>query len=535
VFRQETNTDFLLVANGGMGEDIRLTANVGGNRRDGTYRSNDAYVRDLVIPGLYDLGNAAVTPDLSDWRESTRTNSLYGALQVGWRDLLFVDVTGRNDWSSTLPKENNSYFYPSISSGLIFSDVVEVPGISYGKLRAGWTRVGSDASAFQLVDPYVASTPFDGVPRFSPSNRLRNFDLKPERTEAWEIGSELKFVDDRLGFDFAYYHKRTSNQIVPTQISALTGYTSRMVNAGTIRNSGIELLASVTPVRLRNGLEWEITGTYSKNNSEVEELYGDLENIILDEYYGVQVQAKIGEPYGQMYGRLYVRDGQGNIVVGSNGLPLNTGSNPVGLLGNYHPDWAGGIGSRLSYGPVTVSGLLDIQRGGSIYSLTNLYGYRSGVLIETLRGREEADENGRPITPANGGGLIVEGVRVVSGDTVPNDIRVSAQAYWRGLAGLREPFVFDASFVKLRELRVGLRVPQSVIDRFGLAQASVALIGRNLALWSDVPHIDPETAFNAGNAQGYEYGQLPSSRSIGFSVSVTPRSGARRLPSADNN
>jgi TonB-linked SusC/RagA family outer membrane protein len=535
VFRQETNTDFLFSASAGQIGEFSMSANVGGNRRDGTYRSQDVYVRDLVIPGLYDLGNAAVTPDMSDWRERTRTNSLYAAGQVGWRDLLFVDVTGRNDWSSTLPEGNNSYFYPSVSTGLIVSDLFELPSVSYGKLRAGWTRVGSDASAFQLVDPYIASTPFDGVPRFSPSSRLRNFDLKPERTEAWEVGGEMRMLDDRLGFDMTYYHKRTSNQIVPAQISALTGFTSRMVNAGTIRNSGIELLTSVTPVRLANGLEWELTATYSKNNSMVEELYGDLETIILGEYYGVQVQAKKGEPYGQMYGRLYVRDGQGNIVVGTNGLPLNTASNPNGLLGNYHPDWTGGFGSRLSYGRVIVSGLLDVQRGGSIYSLTNLYGYRSGVLIETVQGREQADSLGRPITPANGGGLVVDGVRVVAGDTVPNDVRVTAQAYWRGLAGLREPFVFDASFVKLRELRVGIDLPRSLTDRMGMAQASVALIGRNLFLWSDVPHIDPETALDAGNAQGYEYGQLPSSRSIGFTITVTPRAGGRRAAAGGDN
>jgi TonB-linked SusC/RagA family outer membrane protein len=535
VFRQETNTDFLLVANALRTSDFAFTANFGGNRRDGDYRSHDAYVRNLVIPGLYDLGNAAVTPDLSDWRERTRTNSLYAAGQAAWRNVLFVDVTGRNDWSSTLPEGNNSYFYPSISGGLIVSDLVELPSVSYGKLRAGWTRVGSDASAFQLVDPYIANTPFNGVPRFSPSSRLRNFDLKPERTEAWEVGGELRFLQERVGFDMTYYHKRTSNQIVPAQISALTGFTSRMVNAGTIRNTGIELLTSVTPVRLRNGLDWELTWTYSKNNSLVEELYGDLETIILGEYYGVQVQAKKGEPYGQMYGRLYVRDSQGNIVVGNNGLPLNTASNPNGLLGNYHPDWTGGLGSRLSYGPVVLSGLLDIQRGGSIYSLTNLYGYRSGVLIETVQGREQADSLGRPLTPANGGGLVVDGVRVVAGDTVPNDVRVTAQAYWRGLAGLREPFVYDASFVKLREVRVGLELPRTILQRTGLASGSIAVIGRNLALWSDVPHIDPETALDAGNAQGFEYGQLPSTRSIGFSISVTPRSGGRRLSAAERN
>lgn len=532
IFRVETNTDFLLTATPGRFGDFTFNANVGGNRRDGTYRSHSISVRDLVVPGLYDANNAAVTPSIGDWREQTRTNSLYAAGQVGYRDYLFVDVTGRNDWSSTLPEGNNSYFYPSFSVGFIFSDLLRLPRLDYGKLRAGWAAVGNDAAAFQLVDPYVASTPFDGVPRFDPSSRLRNFDLKPERTEAWELGADLRFLDDRVGLDFTYYHKRTSNQIVPVQISALTGFTSRMVNAGTIRNTGVELLARVTPVRLRNGLDWEVSANFSKNNSLVEALYGDLETIVLDEYYGVQVVAKKGEPYGQMYGRKYVRDSNGNIVLGSNGLPLNSSSNPDGLLGNYSPDWTAGFGSRLSYGPLVMNVLVDVRRGGSVYSLTNRYGYRSGVLIETLRGREQYDENGVPLGPDQGGGFVVEGVRVVNGDTVPNDMRVDARSYWRGLSGIAEPFVYDASFVKLRELRIGYELPPSITSRLGLARANIALLGRNLWLWSDAPHIDPETALDAGNAQGYEYGQLPTARSFGFSVSVTPRAGRRPVPSA---
>jgi TonB-linked SusC/RagA family outer membrane protein len=531
VFRQETNTDFLFTATPPKVGDLSFTANVGGNRRDGNYRENGASVRDLVIPGLYDLGNAAVTPDLSDWREQTRTNSLYAAGQVGYRDYLYVDVTGRNDWSSTLPPENNSYFYPSVSGALIFTELFKVPGVSYGKLRTGWAAVGNDADPFQLVDPYIADPTFDGVPRFYASSRLRNFDLKPERTNAWEIGGELRFLEDRFGIDATYYHKRTSNQIVPVQISALTGFTTRMVNAGTIRNSGVELLAHVTPVRLANGLEWEVTGSFSKNNSKVEELYGDLQQIVLDEYYGVQVVARVGEPYGQMYGRLYDRDPDGNIVVGANGLPLNTTTNPFGVLGNYNPDWTAGIGNRLRYGPLTVNALVDIRSGGSIYSLTSVYGYRSGVLSETLTGRMYHDANGVPYDTINGNGIVVDGVRrIVSGtDTtyVPYPRRVTAQAYWKGLAGIREPFVFDASFVKLREVRLGWDVPRSIIGRLGLDRAEVAIMGRNLFLWSDVPHIDPETALNSGNAQGYEYGQTPSARSVGFSLTVTPRSGGR--------
>jgi TonB-linked SusC/RagA family outer membrane protein len=516
IARQETNTDFLLTAQVPGLQGMTLDAAFGGNRRDNDYRSHGVYASELVIPGLYDLGNAAVTPSTSDYREETRVNSLYGSANFGFRDFWFVQATGRNDWSSTLPAGNNSYFYPSISTSLVFTELAEVPGVSYGKLRAGWAQVGSDASAYQLVDPYLSDSPFDGQPRFTASNTLRNFNLKPEQTESWEVGAELSFLNDRLGLDMTYYDAETSNQIVPVQVTPLTGFTSRFMNAGRIANRGVELLVDATPVALDNGFRWEVGATYGRNDNEVVELAEGLETLVLDTYYGVSVQAKVGEAYGSMYGRKYARDSQGNIVVGANGLPLNSSANPTGLLGNYNPDWTGGLRNRFQYGPVSAHFLIDGQKGGSIYSMTSLYGRRSGVLIETLEGRE----NGRTI--AEGGGLIVPGVKVVSGDTVPNDIRVEAQSYWRLLAGLNEEFVFDATYVKLRELRLGFQVPAAWTNRLGVAAAEFGLIGRNLALWTDVPHVDPETAFNSGNVQGFEYSQQPTARSFGFSLVLTP-------------
>jgi len=279
---------------------------------------------------------------------------------------------------------------------------------------------------------------------------------------------------------------------------------------------------SGTPIRQDDGLVWEVYGNFSKNDSEVESLYGDLETIVLDSYYGVTVEARKGEPYGQMYGRLYARDDNGNIIIGSNGQPLNGSSNPVGVVGNYNPEWTGGLGSRFRYAGFTLNVLLDTQQGGSVFSMTNRYGVRSGVLAMSLEGRELYDEDGVPLDPEDGGGLIVPGVKLVNGEYVPNDIRVSAQNYWRGLSGIAEPFTYDASFVKLREIRLGYEVPRRFTDNLRVSRMSLALVGRNLFLWTDVPNIDPETAFNPGNAQGYEWGQFPSARSFGLSVSVSP-------------
>lgn len=516
ISRQETNLDFLVSADWPGLEGMSLSGAFGGSRRDNQYRSLGFWIDDLVIPLLYDAGNSAVTPDLRDYREQRRVNSLYGSASFGFRDVWFVDATGRNDWSSTLPEDNNSYFYPSVSTSVIVSDLVDVPAISYAKLRLGWAKVGNDAAAYQLVDPYLSNQPFGEQPRFTASNRLRNANLKPEETESWEVGAELRVLDNRLGMDVAYYSSETFNQIVPVDVTPLTGFTTRMMNAGTIANRGIELAVDAVPVQLANGFRWDISGTYSRNENEVVELAEGLETLVLDTYYGVRVEARVGEPYGEMYGRKYVRDSQGNIVIGSNGLPLNSSSNPVGSLGNYNPDWTWGIRNGFEYGPLSAHVFVDGQIGGTVYSMTNRYGQRSGVLIETLEGRED----GRTI--AEGGGLVVEGVKVVDGDTVPNDIVVEAQSYWRLLGGITEAHSYDATYMKLREIRVGFQIPPAWTNRIGMAGAELAFVGRNLALWTDVPHIDPETAFNAGNVQGYEYAQMPTARTFGFSVVLTP-------------
>lgn len=511
-FQQEINTDFLLTARMPERGTLSLTGRFGGNRRDYRYRSSGSYVRNLVVPGLFDLGNAAVTPDLSDWRERERVNSLYGAVQAGYRELFFIEATGRNDWSSTLPADNNSYFYPAVSSSLIFTQLLDVPFLSYGKVRAAWAEVGNDTGPYQLLDPYLSDSPFGAFPRYTGSNRLRNNALLPERTQAWEAGLEFRGPQDRYGLDVTYYYKSTRNQIVGVNVTPMTGFTERVLNAGEISNRGVELLADVTPVRLANGFEWTVSATYTRNRSRVESLHEDLERIVLGNYYGVSVEARVGEPYGVMYGRMYVRDDQGRIVVGTNGLPLNSGSNPIGRLGKYDPDWSGGITNRFTYGGLDLSVLLDGRFGGVLYSNTNNYGRRSGVLIESLEGREQS----------HGQGMVVPGVRIVNGQSVENDVVVTAVQYHKSLRDLTEEFTYDATFVKLREVRLGYTLPQRFVSRARVDGVQVALIGRNLALWSDVPNVDPETAFNAGNVQGFEYSQMPSGRSIGFSISVTP-------------
>lgn len=514
VFRRETNTDLLLSGRWDrLTDDLSLNVDVGGNRRDNEYRSDGVYVRELVVPGVYSRSNSAVEqPDLSDYRERQRVNSLFGQARFGFRDYLYVDLTGRNDWTSTLPGENNGYFYPSVSGSLLFDQLVDVPGLTSGKVYGGWAQVGNDTDPYSLRDTYISDVPFGGVARLSANNTLRNAFLKPEQTEGWEVGTELEFFGDRLGVQAAYYDKATTNQIIPIEISPLTGFTARYVNAGELSSSGVELAVDAVPVRLDNGFEWSVGANFTRERTYVDELYGDLTSVVLGDYYGVSVEARKGERYGNMYGRLYVRDPDGNIVVGSNGRPLNDSDNPVGLLGNHAPDWTGSLQNTLRFRGASLGFLFDTRQGGVIYSMTSRYGRRSGVLIETLEGRENSPDDG----------LVVEGVQLVDGVYVPNTTETTAQLYHRGLSGITEAATYDASFVKLREVRLGYDVPRALTRRMGVEGLNVALVGRNLALWTDVPHIDPETAFNASNVQGFEYSQMPSARSIGFNVVVTP-------------
>jgi TonB-linked SusC/RagA family outer membrane protein len=514
IFEKETNTEFLLTARMPQRGRFEATANFGGSRRDNRGRLKGASVDSLVVPGLFNLGNRAVDAGLTDRRSAQRVNSLLGSAQLAFDEMWFVDVTGRNDWSSTLPENSRSYFYPSVSTSLIFTQLADVPFLSYGKLRAGWSEVGNDQEPYNLVDPYISDEFFNNNPRLTGSNLLRNPDLKPERTRSWEVGTELRGPGDRLGLELTYYNETTRNQIVPVQVTPQTGVTERMLNAGQVSNRGIELLLDATPVRLANGLEWNVSANYTRNRSNVDALYGDLQSLVLGTFYNTSVQARPGQPYGVIYGRKYVRDSQGRIVVGSTGLPLTTG--PIERLGKYDPDWTGGLNSRLSFRGADLSVSVDGRFGGSIFSMTNMHGRRSGVLYESLLGRENANDTA----------FVVPGVRVVNGDTVPNDIKITAQRYHKSISQTSSPiseeWVYDASFVKLREVRLGYAIPGSFTRRMGVSGLSLALVGRNLALWSEAPNIDPETAFNASNVQGFEYGQLPSARSVGFNITVTP-------------
>ncbi len=516
LFFQETNTDFLLRADRDIGDRFSLDASFGGNRRDQETRNEYTEVLNLTAPDVFNLGNRAEDPYQDTYRTEKRVNSLYGQVNLGYRDMFFLDVTGRNDWSSTLPDGNNSYFYPSVSGSVILTDAFPALDLgntlSFAKLRASWARVGNDADPYQLRNVYTSGDPFGGVPTFSVPNTIANSNLKPEQTESVEFGAEVRFLRDRAGVEVTYYDAATTNQILTAPISATSGFNAQVVNAGRVTNRGVEVQANLVPIRLRNGFEWNLTANYARNKNEVAELVDGISTVQLGAYWGVTSEARQGEKYGALFGTPYRRVTDPNsqyynqIIVGSNGVPLKGSTKAV--LGHYTPDWIGSLRNEFRFRGANLSFLVDTRQGGEIFSVTHMFGRYAGVLEETSANRD--------------GGIVVPGVRVVGTDTIANTVSTDAETYWGGLYNLHEAHITDGSFVKLREVVLGYNVPSTMSRRLGVSGMNVSLVGRNLKLWTDTPHIDPETAFDASNAQGFEFGQFPSARSWGFNISVTP-------------
>ncbi len=517
----ETNSDFLITANRSLTKDLTVTANVGGNARVNDYNSSTGIVSQLVVPAVYTMQNSAGQPIDSLHVEKKKVNSLYGVASFNFKNWFNVDVTGRNDWSSTLPKGANSFFYPSVGAALVFTDALRIQSdvLSYGKVRASWTRVGDDTDPYQLAAVYGCA-PWGGQPSCSAADRLPNPDLKPEQTTGQEIGADLGLFNNRLSLNATVYQKSTTNQILPVSISATTGYTQKVVNSGNVRNRGIELAATMTPIE-RPDFRWQVVANWSKNTNKVLSLFGGVQRIVVGSYWEVNVTADSGQPYGNLVGTKWQRDPQGHIVVDSaSGLPVPDSRQTV--LGNYNPDWVGGITNTITYKNFSLSFSFDGQMGGSVYSVTKWFGQYSGILSATLQGREH-DWNDGFVVPNSVYQSITLGPGGVP-DTVfkPNTARVLAQDYWHNTFYANEMGILDASYLKLRELRLAYDLPPSIAQHFGFSAATVALVGHNLLLWAKQGTIDPETAFDTGNRQGVENGQLPTARSLGFTLSVRP-------------
>jgi TonB-linked SusC/RagA family outer membrane protein len=508
---QEINADFLLSATKSITSDITLSGSFGGNTMKSNYTDNQILVRALIAPNLYSTQNSDGAPAVTQFATRQEINSFYGTAGFNYKNFFFLDLTGRNDWASTLPDGQNSFFYPSISSSFVFSDAFNLENsiLSFGKIRGGWAKAGNYADPHRLRNLMAAGDPFGSIPNYTVHNRLAPLDLKHETTTSTEVGTELKFFQDRLGLDVTYYRSMTYDQIIEVPVSATSGFRTRVVNAGSISNNGIEAVLNATPVQLSNGFKWDVAVNFARNRSEVVELDPSITSYRMATYWGLNLEARPGYPYGTFFGSGYLRDDQGNIVVNANGIPRR---DPVQrVLGNILPDWTGGIRNSVSYRNASLSFLVDMRKGGDIFSVTHMFGRYAGVTEETVEGRED--------------GILVPGSVVANADGSysPNTVRATAIGYNQGLYGTHEAHIFDGSFVKLREVVLSYNLPKSLLGKTQLSGASISLVGRNLLLLhSNIPHVDPETAFGADDlSQGFEFGALPSTRSYGVSLRVT--------------
>lgn len=497
---------------------LNLKALVGTQLRRSKFNSVFAATNGgIIVPGIYALTNSTnpiVAP--VEQEQEQEIGSVFGGVTFTYHDMLILDVTGRMDKSSTLPANNNTYFYPSVSLGFVFSKLL--PGaswLSHGKLRLNYAEVGSDAPFDYLVNSYDQPTPFSGTPLFSVNSTLKNPTLKPERTKSYEAGIELAVLHNRVGLDVTYFKSNTLDQIIPVTTSAAIGYTTQIVNAGNVENKGVEVALNLAPVKGRD-FGWNMNINWSKIKNEVLSLYGGTQNILLGRFQGgVTYNAVIGQPYGVLKGSDYVFT-NGEKTVDADGYYMVTQSTN-NILGNIMPDWTGGINNSLNYKDLSLSFLVDFKQGGSVYSIDQWYGQGTG-LTENTAGLNDQGKPKRELL-ANGGGVIFPGV---TEDGKPNTIHALVTGL-RGYGYNNFPnagYIYDASYVKLREVNLSYGLPDKLISRLkGLKGINISLYGRNLwIIHKNLPDADPEEGPSSGNVQGVQVGSYPTYRTVGVNL-----------------
>ncbi|TDX02065.1 TonB-linked SusC/RagA family outer membrane protein [Dinghuibacter silviterrae] len=535
-----------------------LTANAGAEIVTNSSLARTQAVNSLLVHNMPSISNSNAVPTVSEAESRTNTQSIFGNATVGYKDFLFLDVTGRNDWSSTLPVNNCSFFYPSVSASFIFSDFIRNHDLlSYGKLRASWAQVGNSAPAQALITPYTYGGLFLGNPYiyYTSNNQLNNPNLKPEQTRSREAGVDVTVFHDKLTFSGTVYSTKAFNQIITAQTAPETGFSAQIVNAGQITNKGIELSASGTILRRRRFL-WTALANWSMNRNKVVALAPGVNTYQLGSNLGVHVNAVVGQPYGYMQGNAPYMIGDTTLVQ-ANG---RTVVQPNTYLGNYHPDWIGSVGTSVSYAGFDFSILFDIKWGGKIYSASYGRANFAGVTQASLIGRDQwlfssiiLGENGNEqqgigqtvgstVTRYADSGR-VKGVQyhnayLIKVDSKGNPIldkngryEVGAKStVWMNPTTYESDMVlnntpaitFDATDVKVGELVLGYTIPQQWIARWPVRGIRMAFVGRNLlTIYKKVPQgIDPEAANSSGNAQGIDAGDSFPTAQYGFDLKL---------------
>lgn len=536
-YHNENNTQLLLSANRPITSAFQFNGTAGSNIRAEQFNSTSVSTSGISVPGIYNVSNAAITPTNAQFNSKRQVNSVFGSAAFTYNGWWTLEGTARNDWSSTLPKGANSYFYPSVNTSIVLSDAmpsIKDYGLSFLKLRGSVAQVGNDADPYQLRSTYSGlSQKFAGQQQFTLSDNLANATLKPEITQSTEGGVELGLWDGRVTLDASLYSKSTKNQIFSVPISPASGFTSQSVNAGRIDNKGIEALLTLVPVRMSNGFDWTTSFNYTHNKSMVAALAPGVDRLVLGGSWYSTTEARVGQPYGALVGYTFLRDSATGQLLTDGGF---TNRGPLAILGNVQPKWLGSWNNTFTFRNYSLNVLVDARRGGQFFSVSNWFGDYAGITQNSLVGRE-VDWN-KP-------GYYVKGMDINScgagSHTVPGDARVTAGAgryvcnggtantdtltseeYFQGIFPVTEPDVMTDNWVKLREVRFSWEVPSTLANRLRVTSANLALVGRNLWMSTSVPNIDPEFSYTTGNYQGAEFAALPNPRSIGFSVRLTP-------------
>lgn len=493
---------------------FNVNAFIGWNTMATWSNSTSSYGDKFIVPGFNTINNTKTTSGGHSSSESY-INSLFGQAEFSYHSMVYLTVTGRNDWFSALSYKGkttpNHIFYPSVGVGFIVSEAIEMPSwLPYLKLRGSWAESGGSIGAYGLGLTYDYGEAYRNYPVGSVSNgTIPNINLKPLTSISYEGGFEARFFDNRFGIDFTYYVRNTSDDIVSAGISNASGYGSVKINAGKVHNHGIELLLTGTPVRTRH-FTWDTSFNFAYNKSEIKRITDDISEFILetartghssDDCGPAWIYQEVGQPYGIIKGVPFKRNDKGEIMY-KNGIPMKGEITKLGE--SVHP-YTLGFSNTFALNDFTLSILIDAKIGGDVYSQTNAHMISFGRHIDTLPGRED--------------GVIGQGVK--EDGVTPNDVKVSAMQYYRALSGITENCVYDASYVKLRELSFGYNFPKKWIGKWGLSALSLSVVGRNLwNIYDKLPLVDPESSFNNGNAQGFESYGLPATRSFGFNLNV---------------
>ncbi len=520
----ESNTDLMLKFNKDFG-DISLNGLVGANyRHRQQQRITGTTVGGLVVPELYTVSNSISPVDVTEYLGILGEQSLYANVSVGYGGFVYIEGTARMDQSSTLkslnPNAEDTYFYPSVAGTLLIHELgglKDLTWMNYLKLRLNYAKVGAATGVYRTISTYAKGTNWGNMALFSVANTLQNPNLRPEFTNSIEAGLEAYFFESRVGLDLAVYKTNSFDQIFAVPVSRASGYSSMYVNGGEMENKGLEIALHLIPVKTGD-FQWNIDVNWFTNENTVISLAEGVTSLQLMSAWDVKINAVPGQPYGTIRGSDYVWT-DGKKTVQDNGY-LMIGDDPLALLGNIQPDWNMGIANRFSWKGLSLYALIDMQQGGDIYSINTKYGQATGVYAETVGNNPKGNPMRDPVD--EGGGNIFEDA--VFEDGSPNDVYVPAYRwgrYWYYNNSPTARYVFDASYVKLRELSLTYALPASVLGDSFIRGVDISLVGRNLWIISkNVVHFDPEVILTSGNQQGIEQGAYPTVKTFGVNVKL---------------